>query len=56
MEESVVKRLAYIVGDGSAAKKALDKAAEIRARGNVPVFWYDRANRATVVQETESAS
>ena len=54
MDESVVKRIAHIIGPMSAAQKALDKAAEIRARGNVPLFWHDSANNATVVQETEA--
>lgn len=47
-DEEMVKRLARIVGDSSAAKAALDKAAEYMAKGWAVKYWFSDDNHIVV--------
>lgn len=49
MEEESVRRVAHIVGESSAAAKALNRHAEMKAEGLNPVFGYSRKHSCFIV-------
>lgn len=49
IDETAVKRVAHVVGELSAAKKALDDAEAMRARGSNPAFGYSKRHSCYIV-------
>jgi hypothetical protein len=46
--EDVLRRVAKIMGECSAAQQALDRAAEIRAKGHAVKFYQSNTNHIIV--------
>lgn len=47
-DEDIVRRCARILGESSAAQRAIDKAAEYTARGWTVKYWFSDDNHIVV--------
>lgn len=49
IDEDAVKRVAHVVGEWSAAQRALKDAEQMRARGSNPAFGYSKQHSCFIV-------